>query len=82
MQLGKNASDDNDDKKGNERTVKRTYYQNKTKTQKLEDSGCIQEESLFSEVAKMETFEEQLSQQWKSDILDRFYSKQASLDSL
>jgi hypothetical protein len=28
----------------------------------------------------MQTFEEQLSQEWKSDILDRFYSKQASKD--
>ena len=58
-----------------------TYY-NKTKTRKLLDSKCIQEEDLVNKIAKMQTLEEQLSQQWKSEILDRFYSKQAPLDSV
>ncbi len=58
-----------------------TYY-HKTKTRKLLDSECIQEEDLVNKTAKMQTLEEQLSQQWKSDILERFYSKQLPLDSV
>ena len=46
-----------------------------SKTQKLEDSEYIQEVNLVSEITPMQPFEEQLSQEWKSDILDRFYSK-------
>jgi pSer/pThr/pTyr-binding forkhead associated (FHA) protein len=53
-----------------------SYYRSKTKTRKLSDSGLIQEESNCDEIAEMQTFEEQLSQQWKSDILESFYSKQ------
>lgn len=70
-------------KQDGEQTEKSSSYRDKTKTRKLDDSEFIQEESLVNnEVAKMQTFEEQLSQQWKSDILDRFYSKQAMKDSV
>jgi len=54
------------------------YYKNKTKTRKLENRELIQEEIKDEKVARMKTFEEQLSQEWKSDVLDRFYSKQVT----
>ncbi|MDY6899474.1 MAG: FHA domain-containing protein [Cyanobacteriota bacterium] len=58
-----------------------SYYKNKTKTRKLENIERIQEEAKDEKVARMKTFEEQLSQEWKSDILDRFYSKQVTKSS-
>lgn len=54
------------------------YYKNKTNTRKLENRELIQEEIKDEKVARMKTFEEQLSQEWKSDVLDRFYSKQVT----
>ena len=57
-----------------------SYYKSKTKTRKLNDSEYIDEETECDEITRMQTFEKQLSQEWKSDILDRFYSKQASKD--
>ncbi|MCJ8278403.1 MAG: FHA domain-containing protein [Rivularia sp. ALOHA_DT_140] len=59
-----------------------SYYKNKTKTHKLDNDGYIHEEIVDAKIAQMQTFEEQLSQEWKSDILDRFYSKQVPKDSL
>lgn len=70
------------DKVGNDKTETSAYYKSKTKTRKLDDSGYMQEESLVDEIARMQTFEEQLSQEWKSDVLDRFYSKQTPKNSV
>ena len=69
-------------KKDEDKTQASACYKSKTKTRKLDNSECIQEEDLINEIARMQTFEEQLSQQWKSDILDRFYSKQSPKGSL
>lgn len=57
-----------------------SYYKSKTKTRKLDDSEYIQEDTECNQIALMQTFEQQLSQDLKSDILDRFYSKQAPKD--
>jgi len=56
----------------------RSYYKSKTKTLRLDDSEYFQEKSKNEKIARMQTFEEQLSQEWKSDVLDRFYSKQVA----
>lgn len=67
-------------KTGEDKAEKLAYYRSKTKTKKLSDGECIPadpEEILLDEIASMQNFEEQLSQQWKSNILDSFYSKQA-----
>lgn len=69
-------------KTGNDKTETLAYYKNNTKTRKLSDSECIQEESLVNEITRIQTFEEQLSQQWKSDILETFYRKQTPKDSI
>ncbi|MEO0838762.1 MAG: FHA domain-containing protein [Cyanobacteria bacterium J06643_5] len=58
------------------------YYKSKTNTRKLENRERIQEEIKDEKVARMKTFEEQLSQEWKSEILDRFYSKQVAKNSI
>jgi len=58
-----------------------SYYKNKTKTRRLENIKTVQEEKKDDKVARMKTFDEQLSQEWKSDILDRFYSKQVTKNS-
>ncbi|BAY80729.1 FHA domain-containing protein [Calothrix parasitica NIES-267] len=58
------------------------YHKNKTKTRKLENRELIQEEIKDETVARMKTFEEQLSQEWKSGVLDRFYSKQIATKSV
>ncbi|MEM6753154.1 MAG: FHA domain-containing protein [Cyanobacteria bacterium P01_C01_bin.38] len=52
------------------------YYKSKTKTRKLGDSEYIQEDTDCERIVQMQTLEEQLSQEWKSEILDRFYSNQ------
>lgn len=68
-----------DDKAFNNNTKRlQSYYISNKKTQKLDDSEYIQEEIKCNEIVRMETWEEQLSQEWKSEILDRFYSKQAT----
>lgn len=59
-----------------------SYYKTKTKTRKLENREHIPEESKNEKLARMKTFEEQLSQEWKSDILERFYSKQVAKNSV
>ncbi len=69
-------------KTGDDKTETLAYYKSRTQNQKLDDSECIQKEGLVNKIAGMQSFEEQLSQQWKSDILDRFYSKQAQKDSV
>ena len=51
----------------------------KTKTRKLDDSEYIQEETECDRIARMKTLEEQLSQEWKSEILDCFYSNQLKI---
>ncbi|MEO1378254.1 MAG: FHA domain-containing protein [Cyanobacteria bacterium J06635_10] len=68
-------------KTDDDKIEKSARYKSTTKTQKLDNSEYIEEE-VVPEVARMQTFEEQLSQQWKSDILDRFYSKQVPKDSV
>ncbi|MEA5596452.1 FHA domain-containing protein [Rivularia sp. UHCC 0363] len=62
-------------KTGNEKLDNLAYYRSRNKTRKLLDNECTQGENFVDEIAQMQTFEEQLSQQWKSDILDTFYSK-------
>ncbi|MGF1676900.1 MAG: FHA domain-containing protein [Rivularia sp. (in: cyanobacteria)] len=69
-------------KTGEDKTETFLYYKNNTKTRKLSDRECIQEESLVNEITRIQTFEEQLSQQWKSDILETFYRKQTPKDSI
>jgi pSer/pThr/pTyr-binding forkhead associated (FHA) protein len=78
MQLIPKTGDDNP---LNDKTeTLHSYYKSKTKTRKLDDSEYIQEDTECDQIARIQTFEEQLSQEWKSDILDRFYSKQAPND--
>jgi pSer/pThr/pTyr-binding forkhead associated (FHA) protein len=81
------ASLGDDNALSNKTETLNSYYKSKssktktkTKTRKLDNSEYIQEDTECNRIAKMQTFEEQLSQEWKSDILDRFYSKQASKD--
>lgn len=57
-------------------------YKSKTKTRKLENREVIQKEIEDGKVARMKTFEEHLSQEWKSEILVRFYSKQVVKNSI
>ncbi|MGD1909858.1 MAG: FHA domain-containing protein [Rivularia sp. (in: cyanobacteria)] len=73
MQLVSKTDDD--------KIEKSARYKSRTKTRKLDNSEYV-EEDLVDQIARIQTFEEQLSQQWKSDILDRFYSKQISKDSV
>ncbi len=74
------ASPGDDNALSNKTGTLHSYYKSKTKTRRLNDSEYIDEESECEEIARMQTFEKQLSQEWKSDILDRFYSKQAPKD--
>lgn len=69
-------------KTGQDKAETLLYYESKTKTRKLSDSECIQEESLVDEIAIIQSIEEQLSEQWKSDILESFYGKQTPKDCL
>lgn len=67
---------------GRDREKRLDYYKSKTKTRKLENRVFSNNDSLVDEIARIKTFEEQLSQDWKSDILDRFYDKQALKNSV
>ncbi len=78
MQLVPKTDDDN--ALNDEIAKLHSYYKSKTKTIKLDDTEYIQEDTECDQLALMQTFEQQLSQDWKSDILDRFYSKQAPKD--
>lgn len=67
-------------KKDDNKIEEHKYYKTRAKNGKLRDSESEQQGSLVNQISPMQTFEEQLSQQWKSDILDRFYSKQAAIE--
>lgn len=62
----------------NKAEILNSDYKNRIKTRKLENRELVQEEIKDKQVARMKSFEEQLSQEWKSDILDRFYSNQVA----
>lgn len=62
----------------NKAEILNSDYKNRIKTRKLENRELVQEEIKDKQIARMKSFEEQLSQEWKSDILDRFYSKQVA----
>lgn len=73
-----NVNKESNDK--NDKTETLANYKNKTKTRKLDDREDIQALTSANKIANIQTFEEQLNQEWKSDILERFYSKQRTKD--
>ncbi|AFY57692.1 FHA domain-containing protein [Rivularia sp. PCC 7116] len=77
MQLVSKA---NGNKKSQGKTETSTSHKSKTKTRKLNYSENTQAQAFADEIAKRKTFEEQLNQKWKSDILERFYHKQTRTD--
>lgn len=78
MQLVPKTLDSYDTSSEKSKTVQ--YYKSKTKTKKIKDCEYSRVQNKASDVARMQTFEEQLSQEWKSDVLERFYSKQRPKD--
>ncbi|MEO1431781.1 MAG: FHA domain-containing protein [Cyanobacteria bacterium J06633_8] len=73
MQL---VSKTNGNKENNDKAETSPNYKSKTKTGKLDEWENMQAQTFADDIAKIQTFEEQLNQEWKSDILERFYRKQ------
>ncbi len=67
-------------KKDDNQIKEHKYYYGGAQPVKLWDREREQQGGLVNQISRLQTFEEQLSQQWKSDILDRFYSKQAVIE--